>query len=115
MWKLRGIVTVAHVPTGYMLADVFTKPLAKIKFFRFINAILGIAQIDDSCHLADFRKGGKERQVRHFRYSSEFEEADKEVTTNKVGVRVWTKQRGEALVLYFPTPARLLTYAKRQN
>ena len=26
-------MTVAHVPTGYMLADVLTKPLAKIKFF----------------------------------------------------------------------------------
>ena len=38
----RGIVTVAHVPTGSMLADVLTKPLAKIKFFRFINAILGV-------------------------------------------------------------------------
>ena len=34
----RGIATVAHVPTGFML--VLTKPLAKIKFFRFVNAIL---------------------------------------------------------------------------
>ena len=44
----RGIVTVAHVQTGLMLADVLTKPLAKIKFFRFINAILGIAKIEDA-------------------------------------------------------------------
>ena len=43
----RSIVTVAHVPTGLMLADVLTKPLSKIKFFRFINAILGVAQIGD--------------------------------------------------------------------
>ena len=41
----RGIVTVAHIPTGVMLADVLTKPLAKIKFFRFINAILGVTPI----------------------------------------------------------------------
>ena len=35
----RGIITVAHVPTEFMLADVLTNPLAKIKFFRLINAI----------------------------------------------------------------------------
>ena len=40
----RGIVTVAHVPTSDMVADVFTKPLARIKFSYFISIILGLAQ-----------------------------------------------------------------------
>ena len=81
----RGIITVAHVPTGFMLADVFTKPLTKIKFFRFINAILGSTRIEDSCFITvPQRKGGKERQVRHFRYSSEFEDADKEVAVEQI-------------------------------
>ena len=90
----RGIVTVAHVPTGFMLADVLTKPLAKVKFFRFINAILGIAQIDDSCHLTDAqRKGDKKRQERYFRYSSKFEEADKEV----VDAQIWREGFDDAM------------------
>ncbi len=42
----RGIITVAHVPTSSMVADVLTKPLAKIKFFRFMNIILGLARMD---------------------------------------------------------------------
>ena len=78
----RGIATVAHVPTGFML--VLTKQLAKIKFFRFVNAILGIAQLEDSGHFADpHRKGEKERQMRHFRYCLVFKEADKEVAESQ--------------------------------
>ena len=37
----RGIVTVAYVSTSDMVADVLTKPLARIKFSRFISIILG--------------------------------------------------------------------------
>ena len=40
----RGIVTVAHVPTSDMVADVFTKPLARIKFSYSISIILGLAR-----------------------------------------------------------------------
>ena len=52
----RGIVTVAHVPTASMVADVLTKPLAKIKFFKFIGAIVGSPQDDSNgptAHRAD--------------------------------------------------------------
>ena len=62
----RGIVTVAHVPTGSMLADVLTKPLAKIKFFGFINAILGGMQSEESCLIADRRReDGKPGRRQH--------------------------------------------------
>ena len=37
----RDIVTVAYVSTSDMVADVLTKPLARIKFSRFISIILG--------------------------------------------------------------------------
>jgi hypothetical protein len=45
----RGIVTVAHIPTTSMVADVLTKPLAKVKFYRFINIILGMAKMETDC------------------------------------------------------------------
>ena len=37
----RGLITVTYVKTDYMVADVLTKPLAKVKFYRFIGVILG--------------------------------------------------------------------------
>ena len=42
----RGIVTVAHVPTASMVADVLTKPLAKLKFFKLMSVILGVNRFD---------------------------------------------------------------------
>ena len=42
----RGVVTVAHVPTESMVADVLTKPLSKLKFFRFMGIILGTHRFD---------------------------------------------------------------------
>ena len=76
----RGIVTVAHVPTGSMLADVLTKPLAKIKFFGFINAILGMEQSDENCHFADPQWDvGKDGQVQHDRDGHYCTVADKDV------------------------------------
>ena len=41
----RGI-TVTYVKTDYMVADVLTKPLAKVKFYRFIGVILGLLRDD---------------------------------------------------------------------
>ena len=38
----RGIVTVSYVKTEFMVADVLTKPLARIKFFNFIGIIMGL-------------------------------------------------------------------------
>ena len=64
----RGIVTVAHVPTAFMLADVLTKPLARIKFFRFINAILGVAPLQEDSRLADPQWGSHAGiQLQHYR------------------------------------------------
>ena len=80
----RGIVTVAHVPTGSMLADVLTKPLAKIKFFGFINAILGGMQSEESCLIADRRrKGGKPGQRQHDQDGHQCVVAHKDVSVGR--------------------------------
>ena len=42
----RGVVTVAHVPTASMVADALTKPLSRLKFFKFMIIILGTDQFD---------------------------------------------------------------------
>ena len=42
----RGLITVTYVKTDYMVADVLTKPLAKVKFYRFIGVILGLLRDD---------------------------------------------------------------------
>ena len=62
----RGIITVAHVPTEFMLADVLTKPLAKIKFFRLINAILGVAPVQNDCADPQWDNRAK-KQLQHDR------------------------------------------------
>ena len=42
MWELvsRNIVTVSHVPTGEMLADVLTKALSAPKFGAMVNYLV---------------------------------------------------------------------------
>ena len=42
----RGLITVTYVKTDYMVADVLTTPLAKVKFYRFIGVILGLLRDD---------------------------------------------------------------------
>ena len=75
----RGIITVAHVPTEFMLADVLTKPLAKIKFFRLINAILGVAPVQNNCWLADPQWDNRaKKQLQHDR-DNPHELTDKDV------------------------------------
>ena len=41
-----GLITVTYVKTDYMVADVLTKPLARVKFYRFIGVILGLVRDD---------------------------------------------------------------------
>ena len=42
----RALITVSFVKTDYMVADVLTKPLARVKFYRFIGIILGLLRDD---------------------------------------------------------------------
>jgi KUP system potassium uptake protein len=41
-----GLLAVFHCPTEEMLADIFTKPLARAKFEYFRNILMGASAVD---------------------------------------------------------------------
>ena len=94
----RGVITVAHVPTTDMLADVFTKPLAKIKFSHFISTILGLARpsVTKEENSADehSNKGASAQVVRN-QWTGDQDEHFRKEASARVVRKQWTGDQDE--------------------